>query len=121
MQKSSAVVGGGLGGLATAILLARQGRQVTLFEKAAPGRDKICGDGCTPRTVWMLDKLGLGDLRHDAVASAPANSLYATSPSGIVRALFKTAGPSATLAAPIRRTGNRLASPMKPATNESAG
>jgi geranylgeranyl reductase family protein len=28
-----------------------------VFEKAAPGRDKVCGDGLTPRAVHALDEL----------------------------------------------------------------
>ena len=35
-----------------------------MFEKGRPGRDKICGDGLTPRAVKALDELGV-DL-HDA-------------------------------------------------------
>ena len=37
----------------------RRGARVTVFEKGAPGRDKICGDGLTPRAVRALDELGV--------------------------------------------------------------
>lgn len=32
---------------------------MTVFEKGKPGRDKICGDGLTPRAVKALDDLGV--------------------------------------------------------------
>lgn len=32
---------------------------MTVFEKGAPGRDKICGDGLTPRAIKALDDLGM--------------------------------------------------------------
>ena len=57
------VIGGGPAGAAAAVRAARGGARVTVFEKAAPGRDKICGDGLTPRAVRALEELGvdLGD------------------------------------------------------------
>ncbi|NLA35343.1 MAG: NAD(P)/FAD-dependent oxidoreductase, partial [Actinobacteria bacterium] len=48
------IIGGGPGGSAAAIRAARTGATVTLFEKGAPGRDKICGDGLTPRAIRAL-------------------------------------------------------------------
>lgn len=53
------VIGGGPAGAATAIRAARGGARVTLFEKGSHGRDKICGDGLTPRAVKALDELGV--------------------------------------------------------------
>ena len=32
---------------------------MTVFEKGSPGRDKVCGDGLTPRAVAALDELGI--------------------------------------------------------------
>lgn len=52
-----AVIGGGPAGAATAIRAARAGARVIVFEKGAHGRDKICGDGLTPRAVAALDEL----------------------------------------------------------------
>ena len=52
-----AVIGAGPAGSATAIRAAREGARVILFEKARYGRDKICGDGLTPRAVAALDEL----------------------------------------------------------------
>ncbi|MDN5562183.1 MULTISPECIES: geranylgeranyl reductase family protein [Luteococcus] len=53
------VVGAGPGGSATAAHLARRGLDVVLLEKATFPRDKICGDGLTPRAVRALVKLGM--------------------------------------------------------------
>lgn len=53
------MIGGGPAGAATAIRAARAGASVTVFEKGAQGRDKICGDGLTPRAVKALDTLGV--------------------------------------------------------------
>ena len=52
-----AVIGGGPAGAATAIRAARAGARVLVVEKGAHGRDKICGDGLTPRAVKALDEL----------------------------------------------------------------
>ena len=53
------VIGAGPAGTATAIRAARGGARVILFEKASPGRDKVCGDGLTPRAVAALGELGI--------------------------------------------------------------
>lgn len=53
------VVGAGPGGAATAAFLARAGLQVALVEKSEFPRDKVCGDGLTPRAVRMLNRLGV--------------------------------------------------------------
>jgi len=52
-----AIIGGGPAGAAAAIRAARGGARVALFEKGEHGRDKICGDGLTPRAVAALDEL----------------------------------------------------------------
>lgn len=53
------VIGGGPAGAAFAIRAARAGLKVILFDKGAPGRDKICGDGLTPRAVKALNDLNI--------------------------------------------------------------
>ena len=53
------VIGGGPAGAAVAMRAAAGGARVTVFEKGRPGRDKICGDGLTPRAVRALDALGV--------------------------------------------------------------
>lgn len=54
------VIGGGPAGAATAITAARAGARVVVLEAGAHGRDKVCGDGLTPRAVAALDNLGIG-------------------------------------------------------------
>jgi menaquinone-9 beta-reductase len=60
------VIGGGPAGTAAAIRAARAGMAVTVFEKGSHGRDKVCGDGLTPRAVGALNELEipLGDAHH---------------------------------------------------------
>ncbi|MGL4744855.1 MAG: NAD(P)/FAD-dependent oxidoreductase, partial [Dermatophilaceae bacterium] len=53
------VVGAGPGGSATAAYLAQHGLDVALVEKATFPRDKICGDGLTPRATKELISLGV--------------------------------------------------------------
>jgi len=52
-----AIIGGGPAGAAAAIRAARLGAKVVLFEKGDHGRDKVCGDGLTPRAVAALNEL----------------------------------------------------------------
>ncbi|MCY3609812.1 MAG: geranylgeranyl reductase family protein [Acidimicrobiales bacterium] len=53
------VIGAGPAGAAAAMRAAGAGIKVTAFEKAPAGRDKVCGDGLTPRAVAALDELGV--------------------------------------------------------------
>ncbi|MYB27540.1 MAG: geranylgeranyl reductase family protein [Acidimicrobiaceae bacterium] len=59
VRQDVAVIGAGPAGAAAAIRVARGGARVTVFEKGSPGRDKVCGDGLTPRAVAALDELGI--------------------------------------------------------------
>ena len=52
------VVGGGPGGAAAAITLARAGTSVLLVDKARFPRDKCCGDGLTTAALRELEALG---------------------------------------------------------------
>jgi geranylgeranyl reductase family protein len=54
-----AVIGAGPAGAAAAIEAARSGASVIVFDKAPYGRDKVCGDGLTPRAVGALLDLGI--------------------------------------------------------------
>ena len=56
-QRDLLIIGGGPAGSAAAIVAARAGVRVTLFEKGPHGRDKVCGDGLTPRAVAALEEL----------------------------------------------------------------
>jgi menaquinone-9 beta-reductase len=67
-----AIVGGGPSGATTAILLARRGHPVTLFDRARFPRDKACGEGLMPPGVGVLRRLGL----HDAILATGARPLH---------------------------------------------
>src|SRR5206468_12066543 len=53
------VVGAGPGGSAAAYHLARHGIDVTIVERAAFPREKVCGDGLTPRGVAAIRDMGI--------------------------------------------------------------
>ena len=101
-----AVVGAGPAGAATAIELARAGRDVVLVDKARFPRDKCCGDGLTVAALRELERLGL---RPEAVPGwQPVRDVYLRSPSGRVvelrlpdRGLYAAVAPRAALDAAI--------------------
>ncbi len=53
------IVGGGPSGSACAYWLANAGWSVCLIEKKDFPREKTCGDGLTPRSVYQLQEMGL--------------------------------------------------------------
>ena len=53
------VVGAGPAGSATAILLAAEGHEVVLVDRARFPRDKICGEYLSPEGSRILDRLGV--------------------------------------------------------------
>ena len=53
------VVGAGPGGSAAAHALAQSGADVLLLEKSTFPREKVCGDGLTPRAVKSLVQMGI--------------------------------------------------------------
>jgi geranylgeranyl reductase family protein len=57
MQYDILIIGGGPAGSAAAITASRAGLRVGLFEKGPYGRDKVCGDGLTPRAIAALNEL----------------------------------------------------------------
>jgi menaquinone-9 beta-reductase len=61
------VAGAGPGGAAAAAHLAARGHHVLLLEKDRFPRDKVCGDGLTPRVIGELLELGMVDEAHGRV------------------------------------------------------
>ena len=59
------VVGAGPAGSTTAFHLAQAGLDVLLLEKSAFPREKVCGDGLTPRAVKQLLALGVDPRPED--------------------------------------------------------
>ena len=53
------IVGAGPAGTSTAHYLAQTGLDVVVLEKSAFPRDKVCGDGLTPRAVSELIRMGV--------------------------------------------------------------
>ena len=53
------IVGAGPGGSAAAYHLARHGIDVLAVDKATFPREKVCGDGLTPRSVGAIERMGV--------------------------------------------------------------
>ncbi|WP_461164721.1 geranylgeranyl reductase family protein [Arthrobacter sp. R4-81] len=59
------IVGAGPAGSTAAYYLAQAGIEVTVLEKTSFPREKVCGDGLTPRAVREIQKLGLPNAEED--------------------------------------------------------
>ena len=82
-RADAVVVGAGPAGAATAILLAERGLAVTLLDKAAFPRPKICGEYLSPEAARVLDRLGV--LKAvDAAGAQPLHGMRITAPDGTV-------------------------------------
>ncbi len=75
-----AIIGGGVAGLALAILLAQENRKVILFEKESYPFNKVCGEYISNESVRFIGKLGLDLSIHDLPR---IDSLCLSSVSGI--------------------------------------
>ncbi|HSE06875.1 MAG TPA: FAD-dependent monooxygenase, partial [Methylomirabilota bacterium] len=77
------VVGAGPAGSAAAILLAEGGFTVTLLDKAAFPRPKICGEYLSPEAARVLDRLGV--LKTvDGAGAQPLTGMRIIAPDGTV-------------------------------------
>ena len=70
------VVGAGPGGSSAAYHLARQGLDVLLVERARFPREKVCGDGLTPRGVAAVRRMGV-DVEDPAFERSVGLRIYA--------------------------------------------
>ena len=70
------IIGAGPAGAGAAIRAARGGAKVVVFDKAPYGRDKVCGDGLTPRAIAALNELNINfdDAHHIVGLRMIANS-----------------------------------------------
>lgn len=57
MSNEIAIIGGGPGGVAAALALAKAGVPCTLLEKATFPRDKVCGDAISGKVVATLNRI----------------------------------------------------------------
>ncbi len=64
-EADAIIVGAGPAGSAAAHYLAKEGFQVIALEKARFPRDKVCGDGLTPRAVRELALMGVPTRESD--------------------------------------------------------
>ena len=81
-------MGAGPGGSTAALLLARAGAAVVLYERDVWPREKACGDGLTPSSVMELRRLGVapsvGPALRGTFVSAPNEGVFrATWPAGL--------------------------------------
>jgi menaquinone-9 beta-reductase len=93
------VVGGGPGGSSAAYHLARQGVDALMVDKAVFPREKVCGDGLTPRGVASVQRMGIDPTEagftpvdglraygmHGVVVNLPWPALRDFPPLGVVR------------------------------------
>jgi geranylgeranyl reductase family protein len=98
MTPDAVVVGGGPAGAFAALRLARAGLRVSLLDRSAFPRDKLCGDTLNPGTLALLDACGLGAaVRARAV---PTTGMTVTGPG---RTAVSADYPDALTGAAIRR------------------
>ncbi len=55
------IIGAGPGGSSVATFLARKGISCLLLDRAKFPREKVCGDGLTPQSLYWLERLGCAD------------------------------------------------------------
>lgn len=81
MKADVLVVGAGPSGAAAASLLSQKGLRVVLIDRAKFPREKVCGDAISPRSLQVLQEIGLGEWLHTRYFEQP-RSLRIYAPSG---------------------------------------
>ena len=74
------IAGAGPAGAIAALLLARAGVRVTMFDRAVFPRDKLCGDTVNPGAVGVLRRLGIG---HVLDGGLPVDGMIVTGEAGV--------------------------------------
>jgi flavin-dependent dehydrogenase len=83
------IVGAGPAGAVAALVLARAGLRVRVFERARFPRDKLCGDTLNPGALAIMRRLGLD---HVAGGGLPIDGMIVTGAGGVqVRAAYERA------------------------------
>src|SRR5688500_3868874 len=106
MTGSAAIIGGGIGGLASAIALRQHGWRVTVYERDAEIPATGTALGMWPAALRALDTLGVGD--DVRKAGRPQNVGEFRRPDGSRIAAIDVAGLE-------RRTGDRVHLLSRPA------
>jgi geranylgeranyl reductase family protein len=73
------VVGGGPAGAIAALVLARAGARVTIFDRARFPRHKLCGDSVNPGAMALLERLGV----DAAAGDHPIHGMIVTGVGGV--------------------------------------
>jgi flavin-dependent dehydrogenase len=76
------IIGAGPAGSATALWLARQGRDVLILERARFPRDKPCGDCVNPGAVAELVRLGVAQRLEEKLTPNPLYGWHVEAPDG---------------------------------------
>ena len=73
------IAGAGPAGCIAALVLARAGARVTVFDRASFPRDKLCGDTLNPGALSVLERLGI----DAADGGLPISGMLVTGPGGV--------------------------------------
>ncbi len=73
------IVGGGLAGLVSAIVLSRQGKKILLLEKSSYPHHRVCGEYVSNEVLPFLKFLGFDPYKYGGV---PINRLRVSTPAG---------------------------------------
>ncbi len=73
------IIGGGLAGLTNAILLAKAGKKIALFEKNEYPFHRVCGEYISNETLPFLERIGIDIIQQKSVA---LSKFRLTSPKG---------------------------------------